>query len=373
MAVGDGAAVVRVGIVGPGWWTETMFVPALAGSDGAVLRAICGRSAERTSTFARTHGIPLVFTDPMEMFASGEIDAVIISTVNKTHHRLTMAAFDAGLHVLCEKPLAMTVAEADQMAAAAGAGDRVCMVPFTYRFMPTSRWVKRLIDDGYLGRPYLLNLRYYAGYARDGEYAWRFDVGEAGAGVLGDLGSHWIDMARWFFGDIDAVTCVLSHHVERAPRPDGGPYDVADDGATIIAEFANGAQGTLTVSAATYADSPFGQLHQFDLFGSDGSLYMINDWDTVQDVHGAKPGQPMRALPIPDDIWGDVRRAPVGATYRDVFRRTDALTRGWIHGIRSGQPVEPGFDTGAAVQRVIAACALSSVERRRVRVDEVGP
>lgn len=350
-----------------------MFVPALRGLDGAELRAICGRSAERTQRFADEHGIPLVFTDPGEMFASGEIDAVIISTVNKTHHPLTMAALDAGLHVLCEKPLAMDAAEADEMAAAARDGGRICMVPFTYRFMPTSRWVKRLVADGYLGTPYLLNLRYYTGYGRDGEYAWRFDLDEAGAGVLGDLGSHWIDMARWLFGEIEAVTCVLTHHVERGPRPDGAPYPVADDGATIVAEFANGAHGTLTVSAACHSSGDFGQMHQFDLFGRDGTIYMVNDWDTVQDVYGAKAGEPMAELPIPEDIWGDVRRTPVGVTYRDVFRRTDALTRGWIDGIRRGQPVEPDFATGAAVQRVIDACALSAAEGRRVMVAEVTP
>ena len=134
---------------------------------------------------------------------------------------MTIAALDAGLHVLCEKPLAMTAAEADAMAAAARRTGRCCLVPFTYRFMPTSRFVKRLVDDGFLGTPYLMNLRYYAGFGRDGEYAWRFDLDDAGAGVLGDLGSHWIDMARWLFGEIDAVTCVLTHLVERGPRPDG--------------------------------------------------------------------------------------------------------------------------------------------------------
>lgn len=362
---------VRVGIVGPGWWTETMFVPALADHPHAELRAICGRDRGRTTTFAEQHTIPHVFTDPAELFTSGEIDAVIISTVNSTHHPLTMAALDAGLHVLCEKPLATNTTEADEMAAAARSSGRICLVPFTYRHMPVSRFVKRLVDDDFLGTPYLLNLRYTAGYGRDGAYAWRFDLGEAGAGVVGDLGSHWIDMARWLYGEIDAVTCVLTHLVERGPRPDGRPYPAADDGATIVAEFVSGAHGTITVSAVAHEDSPFGQLHTFDLHGSDGTIHAVNDWQETQQVRAGKAGQPIEVVDIPDDLWSGVRRSPVAATYRDVFRRTDAMTRGWIDAIRTATPIQPDFDTGAAVQRVIAACLLSAHEGRRVRLAEL--
>ena len=349
-----------------------MFVPALHAHPGAELVAICGRDPGRTRSFADANDIPQVFTDVDEMYASGEIDAVVISTVNKTHHRMTMAALDHGIHVLCEKPLAMNPAEADEMAAHATETGLVCMVPFTYRYMPTSQYVKRLVDDGYVGTPYLLNLRYYTGFARDGEYAWRFDLDEAGSGVLGDIGSHWIDMARWLLGDIVAVTCTLTHHVERGPRPDGAPYEAADDGANILVEFANGAHGVIVVSAVCWEDSPFGQTHEFDVHGSGGTVYAHNDWNTVQTVRGAKAGDPIVDLPIPDDIWGGVRRDVVHDTYRDVFRTTDVLARGWVAAIAAGRArVEPSFDDGAAVQRIVAACQRSAAERRRVRIDEI--
>lgn len=363
---------MRVGIIGPGWWSETMFVPALRAHPGAELRAICGRDRSRTERFASANDIPLVFTDVDEMYRSGEIDAVVISTVNKTHHPMTMAALDHGIHVLCEKPLAMDPTEADEMAARARETGTTCLVPFTYRFMPTSQYVKRLIDDGYVGRPYLLNLRYYTGYGRDREYAWRFDLAEAGAGVLGDLGSHWIDMARWLVGDVEAVTCNLTYQVERGPRPDGRPYEQADDGANILLEFANGAHGVIVVSAVCYEDSPFGQTHEFDVHGSEGTVYAVNDWNRLQQVRGARDGESIAELPIPDDIWGDVRRDVVHDTYRDVFRTTDVLARGWISAILAGEPhVAPSFDDGAAVQRVVAACQLSAAEGRRVRLDEI--
>lgn len=363
---------VRVGIVGPGWWSETMFVPAVRSFGDAELVAICGRNLDRTSHFARTNAIPLVFTDPVEMFESGTIDAVIISTSNSSHHPLTMAALTHGLHVLCEKPLAMNPAQADEMVRSANEMNATCLVPFTYRFMPTSQYLHRLVHDGFIGEPYLINLRYYTGFARDGNYAWRFDLKESGAGVLGDLGTHWIDMARWLIGEITAVTCTLTHLVPRAPRPDGVPYEVGDDGANILVEFANGAHGVIVVSAICHEDGPFGQSHHIDIHGSEGTLYATNDWIHTQEVRGARSGEPIVELPIPDDIWGSLRRDEVGHTYRDVFRTTDVLTRGWLAGIRDSRTdVEPSFADGAAAQRIVKACQVSALEGRRVLVAEV--
>ncbi len=363
---------IRVGVVGPGWWTETMFVPAVRSFQDAELVAICGRDAVRTRAFAEANAIPLVYTDPNEMFASGEIDAVIISTANNSHHPLTMAALHHQLHVLCEKPLAMNPQEADEMVAAATEAGVTCLVPFTYRFMPISQYLHRLVREGFVGTPYLINLRYYTGFARNGAYAWRFDLEHSGAGVVGDLGTHWIDMARWLIGEISAVTCTLTHLVPRQPRSDGEPYDVGDDGANILVEFASGAHGVIVVSAVCHEDGAFGQSHQIDIHGSEGTLYAVNDWIRTQQVRGARDGDSIVELPIPDDIWGEVRRDDVHDTYRDVFRTTDVLTRGWLAGIRDGRTdVAPSFADGAAAQRIVAACQLSAREGRRVRVDEI--
>lgn len=362
---------VRIGAVGPGWWMETMYVPAVAAHPDADFVAVCGRNQERTQRFADAHGIEHVFTDPEEMYRSGLIDGVIISTVNKSHHALTMGALDAGVNVLCEKPLAIDAGEADDMARAAREAGLVCHVPFTYRFMPIFQYAKRLVDEGFVGDPYLLNLRYFAGFARDGEYAWRFDRAEAGSGVLGDLGSHWIDMARWLLGEVEAVTCVLTHHVERGPRPDGQPYEVTDDGANIVLEFANGAQAVIVVSAVCHVDGEFGHSHHLDLHGRDGSLHAFSDWKTIQEVRGARAGDAIVPLPIPDDVWNGARSDEVRNTYHDVFRGQDVLTRGWISAIRDGGATTPDFDDGAAVQRIQDACLRSAEAGRRVLLSEI--
>ena len=368
----SGEEIVSIGIVGPGFWTETMFLPAFAKHPNAEVVAICGRNEARTKAFAEAQNIPNYFTAYEEMYASGLIDAVVIVTSNKTHYDMTMKALDAGLHVLCEKPLAMNVTEANAMVKKVEQTGLKCLVPFTYRFMPAERYLKQLIDDGYIGKPYHLNLRYYTGYAREGNYMWRFDLDEAGAGVVGDIGSHFMYLAYWYYGEIESVICQLSYQVDRDPRPDGSDYVRADDGASILLQFKNGAQGVIVASAVLYEDTPFGQTHHKEFHGSDGTLYTLNDWATIQEVKGAKVGEGMvKPLPIPDEIWGNARRDTVHNTYRDVFREQDFMARAWINNILEDTEPSPSFADGAYIQRVIAACQISAKENRRVMLDEV--
>ncbi len=109
------------------------------------------------------------------------------------------------------------------------------------------------------------------------------------------------------------------------------------------------------------------------MFGSEGTVYALNDWNTVQRVRGAKAGDHIAELPIPDGVWGGARRDSVHNTYRDIFRNQDVLTRGWLSAIRDDdEHLEPNFDTGAAVQRVIRACEISAAQQRRVHMAEVG-
>ena len=363
---------VAVGIVGTGWWADTMYMQALRTQPDAAVVAICGSDTRRTAAFADKHGIQHKYTDPVEMFHSGHVDAVIVSTHNSTHYSHTLAALDAGLHVLCEKPLAATYTEAKEMADRARQTGATTMVPFTYRNMPVPRFVKRLLDEDFIGRPHRLDLRYWTGYARSGEYLWRLDPELAGpSGVLGDLGSHWIDMAQWFFGEIEAVTCVTSRQIDRAPRPDRIDYEPSDDGASLVLEFSSGAHGVIVVSAVCYEDSEFGQRHQFDLHGRNGTIHALNDWKDRQQVLAARDGGELEDQPIPADIWGGAARSPVGQTFRDVFRTSDVLARAWVSAIRDGRRVEPDFDTGAAVQRVVDAAELSARQARRITVGEI--
>jgi levoglucosan dehydrogenase len=339
-----------------------MYLPALAEHPIGRITAVCGRDTDRARSVASSWAIPQAYTDWTAMLDSGDIDAVIVASTNDTHHEITMAALERALPVLCEKPLGMNVAEAQQMADAARQRDLVTMVPFTYRFMPTNQFVKQLINDGYVGQPYHLSMRYFAGYARNGEYAWRFDEAKAGSGILGDLGSHWLDMARWFLGEVTSVSAHGDRFVPRGPRPDGTPYTLTEDSGVILARFESGASATLQVSAVCWEGTPFGHVHELDLHGSGGTLYALNDWDQVQEVRGVRAGEagPAKPLVIPDELWSGAPHSPVHDTYRHIFRRTEAMTRGWVTAIADGRPIEPDLSTGARVQQLVAAAITSA-------------
>ena len=339
-----------------------MYLPALQNHPLAQVVAVCGRDPARTQAFATRWNVPRSYTDYRAMLADGNLDALIVASTNDSHHPITMAALDAGLHVLCEKPLALNYAQAQDMAAKAQATGLKNMVPFTYRYLPTFRYLKQLIDDGYIGRPYHLNMRYYADYGREAKYQWVFDAAVAGAGVIADLGPHWFHVARWFYGEITALSCALDNILKRPDAPGGKDYLRADDTAIVTMKFASGALGTMMLSTVAWEGTKFGQTQHLELHGSDGTLYSTVDWDAVQDVRGVKAGQSggARPLPVPDELWEGARRDTVHNTYRDVFRQQNHMAREFIIAIAEDKPVYPDFAEGARVQQLVDAAVASS-------------
>jgi len=356
---------VRVALFGTSWWADTMYMPPLAAHPDAQVVAVCGRRQATTEAFATLWDVPAWFTDPDDLFEQIECDAVVVATANNSHQDLALAALQQGLHVLCEKPLALNVAEAEAMEAHARLADVTTMVPFTYHHMPVNRWVKQLIEDGYVGRPLHVNLRYYTSFGFETDYTWRFDREVAGSGIIGDIGSHWIHLARWLLDDREtSISAMASTFTERGPRPDGSDYEPLEDSAVMTIRYESGAYGVVHTSAVCWEGTPFGQTHHLEVHGTEGTIYASCDWDTVQEVRGLQKGDTTGAqpLPIPEDIWNGVRRDTVHNTYRDVFRRTDVMTRGWISAIVAGEKIEPSFTEGLAVQRVLDAAVASAHE-----------
>jgi predicted dehydrogenase len=362
---------VKVGIIGTSWWADAMYLPALQNCPAEVV-ALCGRNESRLHEMADRWHVPGRYTDYQAMLDHAGLDAVIVSTTNDLHHPMTLAALERNLHVLCEKPLALNYTQAQEMAALAHAKGIRHMVPFTYGYMPVFRHLKTLVEDGYLGTPYHLNLRYYAGFGRDGQYTWRFDSRYAGLGAVGDIGSHFLYLAQWLYGPITQVCAQFGWFTQRPqPAPDGHPYTQTEDSGSILLEFANGAQGIVTVTTMAYEPSEFGQSHQIELHGSGGTLYGLMDWDQLQQVRGAQPGEKIHELPIPDSIWNGVRRDTVPNTYRDVFRTQNTMTRQWIEAILHNHDLHPNLEDGATIQRILDAAARSQQERRWIRVEDI--
>ena len=139
----------RVGIIGLGFGAQ-VHLPAFA-SEGWEVAAVCSRTRDKTRAAADAAGVKDVHTDPAELFARTDIDAVAISTPPATHHPLSIAALNAGKHVVCEKPFAMSAAEGAEMRDAAARTGRTAMVAHEFRFAPQRRHVKQLLRDGYIG------------------------------------------------------------------------------------------------------------------------------------------------------------------------------------------------------------------------------
>ena len=364
--------MVRIGIAGTSWWADAMYMPALTNHPKADVVAACGRHQGRAEAFAKQWEIPGVYTDYQQMIDEANLDAIVIATGNDSHYPITMAALNAGLHVLCEKPLAMDTAQAEEMTAAAIEKQVKTLVPFTYRFMPTNRYLKQLVDDGYIGRPYHMAMRYYAGYGRESGYMWRFNKELAGSGVIGDLGSHFLYVAQWFFGNVTAITCQTGTHIDRGElTPDGKPYEQLEDSAYFLLEFANGAQGSIHVTCVAHEETKFGQRHAIELHGSEGTLYSQVDWDQEQIVKGAKaPHGTLELLPIPDDVWGGIRRDVVHDTYKDVFRQSLLMIGEWVTAIADDTAVTPDFSDGLSIQRLMDAAIQSAAEKRQIVISD---
>lgn len=213
------------------------------------LAVLGGRDLGRTKAAAARYGWASVQTDWRELVESPDVQVVDICTPGDSHCEIALAALAAGKHVLCEKPLANTVAEAEQMAeAAARAATRGVrsMVAFNYRRVPALAFARKLIEDGRIGTVRHVRAVYLQDWLSDEQapMTWRLRRDKAGSGALGDLGAHIVDATQYLLGDVlTGVTALTDTFVTRRPSEGGGePDDVTvDDAALFLGRFAGGA------------------------------------------------------------------------------------------------------------------------------------
>jgi len=211
------------------------------------LVALCGRNEEATRAAAERYGYEKVYTDWRDMIADPAVHIFDNGGPNNIHAEPTIAAARAGKHVFCEKPLARTAAEAKTMLDAVNAAGIKHMVAFNYRFVPAIRLAYELISSGKLGRIYHFRAVYLQEWIMPHYNAgmiWRTDKETAGSGALGDLGAHIIDLARFLCGEITSVGALTKTFI---PERSGQKVEV-DDAFVSVAEFENGAVGTLEAS-----------------------------------------------------------------------------------------------------------------------------
>jgi predicted dehydrogenase len=357
-----------------GWRVAPRFFPLPLAPEMALL---VGRRPEAVVAAAETWGWAETATDWREVIARDDIDVIDIVTPGDSHAEIAIAALAAGKHVLCEKPLANTVAEAEAMADAATAaranGVRA-MVGFTYRRVPAVTFMRDLIAAGRVGRVQQVRAAYRQDWLVDPEapLAWRLQKEHAGSGALGDIGAHIIDMTQFVTGQtVDSVSGVLDTIVAQRPLLGSGSGlsgtagegygDVTvDDVAIFTGRLAGGALASF--EATRFATGRKNAL-TVEVSGDAGALaFDLEDLNTLRFYDRTAPGELQGFTRI---LVTEPQHPYMGAWwpaghmlgYEHGFSHQ---VKDLVEAIAEGTDPHPTFAEGLAVQRVLAAVEESS-------------
>ncbi|OQQ19178.1 dehydrogenase [Streptomyces sp. M41(2017)] len=374
-----------------------------------VLAAVCGRDGAAVRAMADRHGWAAAETDWRALIARDDVDLVDICTPGDRHAEIAVAALAAGKHVLCEKPLANTVAEAETMAAAAATAlehGRLSMVGFNYRRLPATALARSMVAEGRLGALRHVRVTYLQDWLVDPDFplTWRLRKEVAGSGALGDLGAHIIDLAQFLAGEpLGGVSALTETFVRSRPWPTGassglsavpepggpaggtgaaaagsvpgtaadaaavgsvhgpGPGAVTvDDAALFTARFASGALASF--EASRFATGRKNAL-RIELNGERGSLAFdlerLNELSYHDHTEPATHAGFRRILVTePDHPYLDAWWPPGhGLGYEHTFVHQ---ARDLVLAVAEGRPPTPSFADGLQVQRVLAAVEESA-------------
>ncbi len=353
---------LRVAVIGCGLIARLRHLPAfLECQQRGLVRIVglCDTDPQSLAQAASLVGDCPQFSDYQTLLESLQPDLVAICTPPVTHAPIALAALAAGAHVFCEKPLATTVAEAQEMVAAAVRSGRRTGVNFRYRWIPAVRFARDIIRQGDLGPLTHLYLNYFNAMLADTTrpVLWRQQRAIAGAGVLADLGSHLIDLVRFWGSEFRRVTGLTA---ALYPRLAGRPVPEADapDAVTFLAELDGGALAVFNLT--NYA---IGRVnHQrAEVYGRQGSLiYEINRWDEGGDLLRLCLG----LLQGRYEGFSPVRVPPA---YRDLTPNSPIVE--FVVAVVEGREYAPSFVDGLRAQEVIAAVEAAAERLEWVPVE----
>jgi predicted dehydrogenase len=337
-------------------------------------RVLVGRDEERVSAAARQYGWEESATDWRSVLERDDVDIVDVCTPGHLHAEIAMAALRAGKHVLVEKPLANSVAEAEAMATVAetaGAAGVRSMVGFNYRRVPALALARRLIADDRIGSVRHVRIAYLQDWLADANapMTWRLRRETAGSGVIGDLASHAVDQLGFLLGQrVTRVSGHLTTFVEERPGEAGPEPVTVDDAAWATLRTDGGVIASLEVSRmATGRKNSL----SIEVFGSEGSisfdLQRLNEL-RVHDArdtsgHTLTAGDSSVLVTEPEHPYVQAWWPPghvLGWDHTFTNQSADLLTA-----IASGTDPSPGFADGLGVQRVLAAIEESAAQDGR--------
>lgn len=386
------AKTLRVGMVGYGfmgkahsnaWRQAPRFFPLKAHVE---LHTICGRSAAGVQAARIQLGWQNAATDWRDVVESPLIDVVDINTPNDSHAEIAIAAARAGKHILCEKPLALTTKQAEQMLAAVQKARVVHMVCHNYRRIPAIVLAKKLIGEGALGQIYHYHARYAQDWLADPEFPlkWRLQKGISGSGAHGDINVHIMDLARYLVGEFKEVCGLMKTFITERPLPgEAGKNQspaakaiekrgkvTVDDAVTFIGRFDNGAVANLEATRAALGRKNHIAI---EINGSKGSLYFdfedmnrlkFFSHDDPKDRQGFRDilvTQPNGIHPYIANWWGSGH--VLGYEHPFVHAVAD-----FVNACVEGKPVQPTFEDGLKNQQVLEAVEQSAKTGRWVKL-----
>ena len=367
----DPARKVRVAVLGAGAWARLAHVPGFKRDARCEVVTICDPERPLADALASEFGIPHVATDFREVLARDDIDLIDVCTPSATHFELAWAALEAGKHVLCEKPVAFDFRETIRAAELAKSKGLKTKLGFTFRYSPAMRYMKALIDDGYVGTPFIFN-----GFEQNSQWLdpmnpLRQVDADADQSVLQvssleGYGAPIIDIGAWAVGSEyrEVVGTMRNFIPERMVRSTGRVMRMnIDDGDIFIGEFANGALGSIQTSFVTVGNYPGIEAR---IYGSEGALIcrLVEEFGVCESLKGARPDDvEFREIPVPPEYY------PPGGSKEESWRTLfyANLTASFVGEILSGDDRNEGdFMDGARVQEVINAVEASYRERRWV-------
>lgn len=237
---------LRVGVIGCGSIAQHRHLPEYAANEKVELVAVCDIAEDRVFEVAEEYGV-IAYTDYKELLKSGQVDAVSVCTPNYLHAPITIAALNAGIHVLCEKPMATSLVEAEAMIEAAQKNGKKLMIGHNQRFVPSHQKARQLIKSGEIGKIYSFRTAFGhggpEGWSVEGKEGWFFQKEKAFVGAMGDLGVHKTDLLRYVLGEEIAE---VGSFVETSAKD----FADVDDNAVCVLKTESGIIGTLAASWA---------------------------------------------------------------------------------------------------------------------------
>jgi len=359
---------IRVAVIGTGFG-QKVHIPGFQKHHRTQVVAVYHHQRAMAQQVATAHQIPAAYDSIDELLQHPELDAVSLATPPFLHYEMGKAILRAGKHLLLEKPTALTVAEAQELAAIAQAQNLITTMDFEYRFVPAWQYLAEQLATGFIGQPRLIRIDWLMSSRANPDRPWNWYAQKAlGGGALGALGSHTFDYVDWLFsrfGKVARLSASLNTSIVQRPDPQAGnqlkPVD-SDDVCAIHLELTDGTPCHISLSSTSLT----GRGHWVEVYGDRGTLILgsSNQQDYVHgfELWGATAGAELQAMPIPDRLqfpqtFADGRLAP-------FLRVVDC----WVTGIDRGQAFEPSLNAGVYSQQLMDLTHVSHQQRQWVDV-----